>query len=220
MPDRLTKKDIKKAKKPVRSLQEQELYKKPVRSLQEQDPYLARPELQEGFYDQPKPPISYETLMGTEAKLAPNVTDTEAFKKGGKIKTKKAFLGLAVKALPQSLIGVGADKLLQNSQTARDISKNLGIGGKMLSDYYDNKKSNQVEQKTAKLKTGGGATKPGLYANINRRKRLGISRPKSESTVSKESFSNMKKGFPKKQTGGFVTAGGNRLARSKPTKLC
>jgi hypothetical protein len=41
--------------------------------------------------------------------------------------------------------------------------------------------------------------KQGLYANINKRKRLGISRPKSKSTVSKETFLNMKKGFPKKK---------------------
>lgn len=40
--------------------------------------------------------------------------------------------------------------------------------------------------------------KPGLYANINRRKRLGISRPKSKSTVSAKSYANMKAGFPKK----------------------
>ena len=44
------------------------------------------------------------------------------------------------------------------------------------------------------LKDGG---KPGLYANINRRKKLGISRPKSKSTISKKAYSNMKKGFPK-----------------------
>ena len=45
----------------------------------------------------------------------------------------------------------------------------------------------------------------GLYANINRRKKLGISRPKSKTTISKESYSNMKKGFPdKKSTGGLI----------------
>ena len=43
----------------------------------------------------------------------------------------------------------------------------------------------------------GGESKPGLYANINRRKKLGISRPKSKSTISKKAYSNMKKGFPK-----------------------
>jgi hypothetical protein len=36
----------------------------------------------------------------------------------------------------------------------------------------------------------GGEAKPGLYANINRRKKLGISRPKSKSTISKKA-SNM-----------------------------
>jgi len=41
--------------------------------------------------------------------------------------------------------------------------------------------------------------KQGLYANINKRKKLGISRPKSKSTISKESYSNMKAGFPKKR---------------------
>ena len=219
MPDRLTKKDIKKTKKPVRSLQEQELYKKPIRSLQEQDPYLARPELQEGFYEQVSKPItSYETLMGTEAKTAPNITDTESFKKGGKIKPKKAFLGLAVKALPTSLIGIGADKLLKNSSTARSVASNLGIGGNQLSKYYEDQNT-QPDQNTKKLKTGGGATKPGLWANINRRKRLGISRPKSESTISKEAYSNMKKGFPKKAKGGSVMASGSRLGRTRPTKL-
>ena len=38
----------------------------------------------------------------------------------------------------------------------------------------------------------------GLYANINRRKKLGISRPKSKSTVSAKAYSNMKAGFPNK----------------------
>lgn len=37
-----------------------------------------------------------------------------------------------------------------------------------------------------------------LYKNMNMRKKLGISRPKSKSTVSKKAYSNMKKGFPKK----------------------
>jgi len=46
---------------------------------------------------------------------------------------------------------------------------------------------------------GARKAKNGLWANINRRKRLGISRPKSKSTISKEAYSNMKKGFPKKK---------------------
>ena len=43
----------------------------------------------------------------------------------------------------------------------------------------------------------GGSAKPGLWANINRRKRLGISRPKSKSTISAKAYANMKAGFPK-----------------------
>jgi hypothetical protein len=38
-----------------------------------------------------------------------------------------------------------------------------------------------------------------LYENINKRKKLGISRSKKKSTISKEAYSNMKKGFPKKK---------------------
>jgi hypothetical protein len=44
----------------------------------------------------------------------------------------------------------------------------------------------------------GGSTKPGLWANINKRKKLGISRPKSKSTISSKAYANMKAGFPKK----------------------
>ena len=38
-----------------------------------------------------------------------------------------------------------------------------------------------------------------LYANINRRKKSGISRSKSKSTVSDKAYANMKAGFPKKK---------------------
>lgn len=37
----------------------------------------------------------------------------------------------------------------------------------------------------------------GLYANINARKKQGISRPKSKSTISPKAYANMKAGFPK-----------------------
>jgi hypothetical protein len=38
-----------------------------------------------------------------------------------------------------------------------------------------------------------------LYENINRRRKLGISRSKADSTISKGSYSNMKKGFPERK---------------------
>ena len=59
--------------------------------------------------------------------------------------------------------------------------------------------------KAMKTYKDGGESKSGLWANINRRKKLGISRPKSKTTISKEAYSNMKKGFPeKKSNGGLV----------------
>jgi len=41
------------------------------------------------------------------------------------------------------------------------------------------------------------AAKKGLYANINARKRKGISRPKSKSTITKKAYKNMLSGFKK-----------------------
>ena len=38
-----------------------------------------------------------------------------------------------------------------------------------------------------------------LYENINRRKRLGISRSKKKSTITDEAYANMQAGFPKKK---------------------
>jgi hypothetical protein len=37
----------------------------------------------------------------------------------------------------------------------------------------------------------------GLYANMNARKKQGISRSKSKSTITPKAYANMKKGFPK-----------------------
>ena len=52
-----------------------------------------------------------------------------------------------------------------------------------------------------------------LYENINRRKRLGISRPKSKSTVSAKSYANMKAGFPKKNKLKVNKAQGTNIPR-------
>lgn len=38
-----------------------------------------------------------------------------------------------------------------------------------------------------------------LYKNMNRRRKLGISRSKKDSTVSPKAYANMKRGFPKKK---------------------
>jgi hypothetical protein len=39
----------------------------------------------------------------------------------------------------------------------------------------------------------------GLYYNINKRRAAGTSRSKKDSTISSESYNNMKAGFPKKK---------------------
>ena len=43
----------------------------------------------------------------------------------------------------------------------------------------------EEEKKPAGMKKGGSVNRPGLWANINRRKKLGISRPKSQKKVGK-----------------------------------
>ena len=40
------------------------------------------------------------------------------------------------------------------------------------------------------------AAKKGLYYNINKRKKAGTSRPKSESTITSKAYKNMQAGFP------------------------
>jgi hypothetical protein len=65
--------------------------------------------------------------------------------------------------------------------------------------------------------------KRGLWANINRRKKLGISRSKSESTISPKAYANMKAGFPKRKRmakGGIARGCGAVMPdRRKVTKV-
>jgi hypothetical protein len=42
----------------------------------------------------------------------------------------------------------------------------------------------------------------GLYANINARRKKGISRPKKKSTITPEAWARMKGGFKKRKTSG------------------
>jgi len=55
---------------------------------------------------------------------------------------------------------------------------------------------NQFKVERVKKAKGG---RPGLWANINARKKAGTSRSKSESTISPKAYANMKAGFPKKK---------------------
>ena len=70
---------------------------KKIEKTMGEDPYTSRNEFKPGFYNQPKPPVSYETLKGTAAKTIPNVTDTESFMEGGFARGQKA---IQVKKVP------------------------------------------------------------------------------------------------------------------------
>ena len=115
--------------------------------------------------------------------MADEAKETRLEKKGyvetesGKMKKpKKAFMGLAVEAArksPMGLIGVGADKILKKSGTAREVAGSLGMGGKLLKQYYDKEDSKdkttgaeQTKQVTAKrmggMVRGGRAEIKGL----------------------------------------------------------
>jgi hypothetical protein len=54
-----------------------------------------------------------------------------------------------------------------------------------------------------------------LVENINRRKRAGKSRPKSKSTVSKKSYKDMQKGWPKS---GKKKASSKKSTKKKASK--
>jgi|TARA_R110000772_G_scaffold261869_1_gene380565 hypothetical protein len=54
-------------------------------------------------------------------------------------------------------------------------------------------------QETKQVEGNMSGNKKGLYANINKRKSAGTSRPKSKSTISAKAYKNMKAGFPKKK---------------------
>ena len=154
------------------------------------DPYTSRNEFKKDFYKQKdKPPVTAETMHGTgttrqldESIMSPDDSMLVEYKqKGGKIKTKKAFLGLAVEAVKKGLaplIGMGADKLLKKSKTARDVTGNLGVGGKLISNYYNDKESNtqsvepSKEEPTFKQLKGGGLIAKGCGKIMSDRKKI------------------------------------------------
>jgi hypothetical protein len=55
--------------------------------------------------------------------------------------------------------------------------------------------------------------KNSLVANINKRKKAGKSRSKAKSTISKDAYSDMQKGWPKKKSS--KKAGGKKKAAKK-----
>ena len=96
----------------------------------------------------------------------------------------------------------GLGKQFKGTGIAKIINARAGLkdGGKAFPDLTGDGKVTRADVlKGRGVFKKGGSSKPGLWANINRRKKLGISRPKSKTTISKEAYANMKKGFPKKK---------------------
>jgi hypothetical protein len=93
----------------------------------------------------------------------------------------RAFLKHGGKAMDESMAHEGMESMKMESKETKMERKG----------FKETKSGKMVKKKMAK----GG--KPGLWANINARKKAGISRSKSESTISPKAYANMKKGFPK-----------------------
>jgi len=119
-------------------------------------------------------------------------------KKPIKQKPIKAFTGLEIAAIG-ALAGMAGSALLGGEKkTQATPLNNPAAMIAPLSGFVGKK---EEEEKAPGMKKGGEA-RPGLWANINRRKRLGISRPKSQSTISPKAYANMKAGFPDKKAEG------------------
>jgi hypothetical protein len=94
----------------------------------------------------------------------------------------------------------GLGKQLRGTGVAKVINARTGLKDGSFPDLTGDGKVTRADVlKGRGVFKKGGSAKPGLWANINRRKKLGISRPKSKSTISAKAYSNMKAGFPKKK---------------------
>ena len=93
----------------------------------------------------------------------------------------------------------GLGKQLRGTGVAKVINARTGLKDGSFPDLTGDGKVTRADVlKGRGVFKKGGSAKPGLWANINRRKKLGISRPKSKSTISAKAYANMKAGFPKK----------------------
>jgi hypothetical protein len=94
----------------------------------------------------------------------------------------------------------GLGKQLRGTGVAKVINARTGLKDGSFPDLTGDGKVTRADVlKGRGVFKKGGSAKPGLWANINRRKKLGISRPKSKSTISAKAYANMKAGFPKKK---------------------
>jgi hypothetical protein len=125
-------------------------------------------------------------------------------KKPIKQKPIKAFTGLEIAAIG-ALAGMAGSALLGGEKKTQATPLNNPAA--MIAPLSGFVGSKEEEKKAEGMRKGGSVNKPGLWANINRRKKLGISRPKSKTTISKEAYANMKAGFPDKKAEGGMSGG-------------
>ena len=120
-------------------------------------------------------------------------------KKPIKQKPVKALTGLEI-ALIGGAAGLAGSALANSGKKSEAMPLNNPAA--MIAPLSGFVGSNKEEEEKAPGMKKGGEARPGLWANINRRKRLGISRPKSQSTISPKAYANMKAGFPDKKAEG------------------
>ena len=97
------------------------------------------------------------------------------------------------KKMNQNTATVEAPKHVQQAQAAAKMNPVSGPIANVASLFK--KKEAAKGMKVSTYANGG------LYANINKRKKAGTSRSKSNSTISPENYASMKKGFPKGDKG-------------------
>jgi len=127
-------------------------------------------------------------------------------KSGKMVKEKMAKGGLTTPTIPPALrkgmkkIGLKDGGQTKVGKVMREFGQGkLHSGSKKGPVVKSRKQAIAIalsEAGKSKMAKGG---RPGLWANINARKKAGTSRSKSESTISPKAYANMKAGFPKKK---------------------
>jgi hypothetical protein len=126
-------------------------------------------------------------------------------KSGKMVKEKMAKGGLTTPTIPPALkkgmkkIGLKDGGQTKVGKVMREFGQGKLHSGKKGPVVKSRKQAIAIalsEAGKSKMAKGG---RPGLWANINARKKAGTSRSKSESTISPKAYANMKAGFPKKK---------------------
>ena len=150
--------------------------------------------------DLPNNVISNNILTGQPMQPSP-IAPIVGYKKGGRVKraSGSGSSGEMIENWDQLItpyeIAQYNKKYFKEHPEETDEYKAKQLKNLEDSNYNTNAMGDKYK-KGGKVKSVKSAKK-GLWYNINRRKKLGISRPKSKSTISAKAYKNMKAGFPK-----------------------